>query len=256
MQKTYTLTLTIITIACILIGTIYHVGGFFRNAFLFPLPFVGREDGNGGQQISTDESFKDVASLSIDLDVMNITIGAHSGDDVLVAYEGNERFKPQTELQGGTLTITQKQKIKLGMNDAKSNLTVSLPKETGLNGLDIILDMGNIDFSDITAEDLDIDVDMGNVEGESFSANSTDIDTDTGNVLLKSARFSELFAAADVGNIEVYSDNDLSDCKFSCTTDVGNIVINGDKMSKNYERSGNNGTVSLESDIGNILVRY
>ncbi len=255
MKRTYTVALTIITIICIILGTAVHVGGF---AGKFPVPFFpfGGAMFDPGMEIRTDESFDNVSSLLIEADLMNITVRSGEGSSAQITYEGGEKLKPAAVMKGGTLEITQKQKIKPGLKDVKARLTVTLPKGSSLIDFDLDLDVGNIDLKDITAEDMDLNVDVGNVEGTNISSESIAVDTDTGNILFNNAAFTGINAASDVGNIEIDSAKNLSGYGFSCKTDLGNIVINGDKVSKNFERAGNDGNVNLGSDVGNIIIKY
>ena len=42
----------------------------------------------------------------------------------------------------------------------------------------------------------------------------------------------------------------------SCSADMGNIEINGSKMSNDFEREGNDGRIDIDSDLGNVTLKY
>ncbi len=251
MKRSFTVTLTIITVICILLGILIHTSPFSDR-----LPFMRNRDRGNGKVVRTDESFENVASLSIDLDIMNVRFNRCDGNAVKLSFDGAENLSPIARMDNSTLVIRQKKQKVHGIKEADSELILSLPDGLVLNNVDLDIDLGNLDLGNISADNLSADLDMGNVEGSGVLAKDLDIDTDMGNVILKDTEFGNADMGSDMGNVEVYSKKNLDNYSFSFSTDLGNIVINGDTVKKNYDKSGSEGSLDIGTDLGNIIVKY
>ncbi len=255
MKKTYLTVLTIITILCIIFGSLYHIGGFFGKISSFPFPVpqlsVGRD-----KDVSFEEKYNGISAIDMDVDFMNVKIDSHNGSEVVATYEGSDRLKPIIEVKNGVLSISQKQKVKLSLTTDKTSFTLLLPSDNPLKEVSVDVDMGNVDMNNFITEKMSIDTDMGNIEGGNITADSTDISADMGNVSLTGMEFSSLEIDTDMGNVDITSRKNLDNYAFACDADGGNININGTKVSKDYMTTGSEGTVMIDTDMGNISIDY
>ena len=255
MKKTYLTVLTIITILCIIFGSLYHIGGFFGKISHFPFPVPSFSVGRG-EEISFEEKYSDISAIDMDVDFMNVRIDSHNGSEVVATYTGSDRLKPIIEVKNGTLNITQKQKVKVSLTSEKTSFTLMLPSDKPLKEVEVDVDMGNVDMNNFITENLIIDTDMGNIEGGNITADNTDISADMGNVSLTGMEFASLGIDTDMGNVDITSKKSLENYAFSCNADAGNININGKKVSKDYMTTGSEGTVRIDTDMGNIAIDY
>ena len=259
MKKAYTITLTTITILCIVFGTAYHTGLFFKS---FPaLPFFNVNSGIGSNNISINEEYDGITSAALDLDLMNVTIVTTDSDKVELSYEGKEKLQPIVTAENGVLTLTQQKNINLGLTDIKpkegtAKLILSFPKTTELKDLSINVDMGDTEIKDLNMYSMELEADMGNIDGSGLTVNDADIDCNMGNVALKLKTVKNLKISSDMGNVDIDSDTDLSAYSTSCSADMGNIEINGSKVSNDFEREGSGGRIDIDSDLGNITLKY
>lgn len=260
MKKAYVSVLTVITILCVVFGTMYHTGLFFRHAAFFP--FAAANFGNGSSNdISFSDEYKDVTSVFCDMDLMNVTINTTDGDSVKVNYEGKEKLKPIINCKNGALSLSQADNTRLSfremnLTDEKSKITISLPKDTVLKAMGADLDMGNMEIYDITSDRLDLDVDMGSVKGSGLTLGNAEIDSNMGNVELTVKDIKDLSVSTDMGNVKVMSEKDLSGYSFSCSADMGSIAINDKKISNEYEKEGSDGSITIDTDMGSVSVEY
>ena len=257
MKKAYTIILTTITILCIVFGTAYHTGLFLKN--IPPLPFLNDNSGIAGNEISVNEEYSGITSAVLDLDLMNVTVCTSDSDNVELSYEGMEKLRPVVTVENGVLILNHPEKINLGLKDIKpkddkAKLILSFPENTGLMDLSINVDMGNIDIKDLNAHSLELGVDMGNVEAAGLTVDDADIDCNMGNVALKLNTVRNLVINSDMGNVDIDSDTDLSGYSISCSADLGNVMINGKKVSNDFERDGSGGRIDINSDLGNITL--
>ncbi len=251
---------TAVLVLIIIFGAIFFLGRLAWSFSIFPFSVIsGRY--SAGNRISFDESYKEVTSLYLDADMMEVNLDTGDGDEVLVAFEGNEKLKPIITLDNGKLSISQQQNVRLsprdiGKNINHSSLSIVLPENVSLSILEADIDMGNMALEGISADNMSIDVDMGNVEGDDIKTQKADINCNMGNVAMDSVDFTELFIETDMGNVEISSEKDLSDYAFSCNADLGSVQINGANVSKDYKSEGSAGKVSVETDMGNVSIDY
>lgn len=260
MKKAYVSVLTIITILCVVFGTMYHTGLFFRNATVFPFSAFNIGSGSG-KNISFSEEYEGISSVLCDMDLMNVTINTTEGNSVKIDYEGKELLKPVISNDDGRLNISQPQKVRLGLMDMdlsseKSKVALSIPKGTVLKSLNADLDMGSMEIYDISSDKLDLNVDMGSVNGSGLTIGNAKIYSNMGNVELGVRDIKDLTASSDMGNVTITSGKDLSNYAFSCSADMGSISINGKKVSNDYEKDGSEGNVDISTDMGNVTVNY
>ncbi len=254
-KTTYIRMMTVITILCVVFGTLYHMGNFFYNIGALPVTLF-RNTGIAAKNVGSKESFEDVQSIDLKVDCMEVTMKSHAGEKVLLSYSGQEKLRPEFSFHSGKLEIKQKKKGKVNLASIESKLTIELPEGKPLDRLSVDIDMGNIEMEDFDTEKFDLNLDMGNVEGKDFTAEKMDIDADMGNVTFEDVQINNLTADADMGNVIIHSKKDLSNHTFTCKADLGNIEINGDNVGKTWSASGSEGKYELETDLGNISVDY
>ena len=250
--------LVAITVLAVLFGTAYHVAG--------PrLSFSGRgQDYGENERYSFDElSYDEVTSIKIDADVFNLSI--RQGEAFSVTYEGASRLKPKVSIDGSELYIRQSndgfhisnlKQLFGDSGDRKCSLTVTVPSDHTLYGMDVSLDLGSIELEELSMSDLKLEANLGNVELEQVNADAMSIDADMGNVELYDMTFKNMEASVDMGNIEVHSLTDLSGYRIELNADLGGVSCNGSSKGSSYHSPGTDGSVTIEADMGNIKLDY
>ena len=255
-KGTYLTILTVITVIAIILGSMYHIGGFFKKAGSF---FGGRS--NSGEKITETDDLdaERIDSLKISCGLMQINVD--EGDKLSVDFDGDSRLKPVVKMSGGTLVIEQDEDVNASLSALKdeSFLTITIPKDNELRELELDLGMGDVKLDNIMAKKVDIDAAMGNVKGDDIEAEDIDIDAAMGNVEFYDVAFKNLDANASMGNITVESVRDLSSYNIDADASLGNINIGGEKVSGNgeYHRKASServGSIDVDCDMGNIIL--
>ena len=240
-------TLIIITILAVLLGTLWHVGGFALDAFSF---IKGT-----GDKVTSDWEYEGVKEVEAKADLLNITI--KKGDSYTVSYDGDKKLEPKVEYDEseGTLSIRQSSSIKRVANmNFHSELTMTIPEGVTLEKMSLEADLGNVIVSDLTCKEMDLDLDLGNFEGRRVTVEELEVDADLGNVELYESSLKDVKVNANLGNVILELTEDVS--KYSITTDaaMGNVEIGGVKVKGKTSQSGDLGTLKIVCDMGNITV--
>lgn len=266
-RKIYLLIITMVTVICIIGGTLYHVGRIFTGG-LFSWFYFPKSSG-----VSFKEELSGIKNISISMDAMEVRF--EEGESLSYNYEGPENLAPMVNVSGDTLSFENHRRINLNkeIND-KTALVIYVPEEMRFNDVSISLDFGNIQIKKLICANLDIEADAGNIEiyeskfqksdieaalgnVETYDTflGDADISCDMGNVVLRDADINSLDISNDLGNTEVYLLGKESDYEFSLSVDLGALTFNGKKYSSSYDSEGDGRKpVSIENDMGNITV--
>ena len=203
--------------------------------------------------VSFGDDIEGVTDIDIDAKILNVQIV--EGDKFSYEYDGRDDLKPDIDLNDGKLKISQKGKNVSGLNNNwKSDLTIKIPEDAKLGYFKTDMDMGNLQAYKVVAEDVVLDLDMGNIEINELKAEDIDIDANMGNVEVYKAEFEDLDADANMGNVIIESVKDLDDYSIEASTDMGNLEVNGKKISKKYESNGDDGNIKLKANMGNVSI--
>ena len=241
--------LTIVTVVCIIVGCILHLGfGFSRS-------------GNGKMK-SDEVATERFNSISLELDAGDIII--EKGKSFNVSYRYPSNALPEIKVSGDKLVVKQKMK-NIHLKDLDCSLTITVPEGEELEGINGDLDVCSLKINGFlfdTSSKIDITTDVGSIEFADCTFGDLKIDADVGNILFDACTFKELKATGDVGDIEINKCTfDSAECKsdtgsidvsgsFSnlvCRTDAGSITVETDKPVKNE-------TMDLKVSGGDITV--
>ena len=236
-KKRYMNILTVITIVCILIGTIYHTG-----LWAFPLSI------GGGNKEAVDAALD--AFESVDIESKSGGVLLRTGNEYRLEITKDFPDDVRYEVRDGVLHLktTGKNKLNFGFSlfsSAKKNLiTITIPSEQSLEKEKILLKMGSVELTGITGEKADIELDMGSVTMQDCTLMDVDLSADMGSITIKSSSIQDLNAEADMGSIT------LSDCE------VENLDADADMGSINLSLAGSKEeyTMELKTDMGSVNV--
>ena len=128
-KNIYLIIITIITVVCIIAGSLYHIGGFALGLFDNLIPHSDKSLGNVcTKELSVDE----FSNLVFDTTISNINV--KTGDSYTVSYKCNKRLVPKIKSSGDTLTISQSKGSNYRRNTT-SEITVTIPEGASLNKL-------------------------------------------------------------------------------------------------------------------------
>lgn len=150
-KNIYLIIITIITVVCIIAGSLYHIGGFALGLFDNLIPHSDKSLGN----VCTEElSIDEFSNLIFDTTISNIYV--KTGDSYTVSYKCNKRLVPKIKSSGDTLTISQSKGSNYRRNTT-SEITVTIPEGASLNKLSLDTGVGEISLDALTAADAEFD---------------------------------------------------------------------------------------------------
>lgn len=250
MKKTiFFIILGVLTVGCIIFGSVYHVSGGFRNlkrmgffvsddwdddgTYNWHFGISGDDEESNGSIDQKLESFK---SISIDSSIMEIRI--EEGDNFNIRGSWNKDWlRPEVEVKNGTLDIRQKLKRHYNNGSNKCRITISVPAGTVLKDINIQSNVGEIQFRKINAGDIDIDLNVGEID-------------------LNDVSFDSVIINNNVGEVSVDSTVKLDDYDISLSTDVGVVEVNGRSYKRSYNQHGNGKKkVRINTNVGEVTLR-
>ena len=178
-KNIYLIIITIITVVCIIAGSLYHIGGFALGLFDNLIP---RSDKSLGNVCTEELSVDEFSNLVFDTTISNINV--KTGDSYMVSYKCNKRLVPKIRSTGDTLTISQSK----GANyrrSTTSEITVTIPKGAALNKLSFDTGVGEVNLNSLTAADAEFDIQYA------LYHETADLSEDTLNRILEFARFAK-----------------------------------------------------------------
>lgn len=228
-KNIYLIIITIITVVCIIAGSLYHIGGFALSLFDNLIPHSDNSPGNVcTKELSVDE----FSNLIFDTTVLNINVT--TGDSYMVSYKCNERLVPKIKSSGDTLTISQSKGSNYRRNTT-SEITVTIPEGASLNKLSFDTGVGEVSLDALTAADAEFDTGVGDLYVTDCSFATCDVDGGTGNLSFENCAFDEM--------------------DIDCGT--GDITINGNDYDDEYEVNEHaKKHLVIDSGLGDIVVKY
>ena len=245
----YLTLLTVVTVICIIIGCVLHLGfGFFSW---------------GTKKMTNDEtateSFKDI---SLELDTGGVKIEKGTGFSVSYSYPSNAL--PEIKVSDGKLVVKQKMK-NINPKNMECYLTITVPEGEVLGSVDGDLDVCSFEIHGISfdkSSEINITTDVGSIEFTDCTFGDLKLDADVGNIILDACTFKKLTANGDVGDIEI------NKCTFDsagCKTDTGSINVSGSfsdlickcdigSITVETDKPGNDETMDLKVSGGDITV--
>lgn len=281
MKKTvYLAILSLVTVFCIIIGSIYHISGWvgfgLGHIFSFISGYEDTDSGTSHNRTTYSKELEPFSEIEIDTDVMNINI--KQGDKYYLEYDCVKNREPEFGVIGNKLKIKQPQAKGWLRNhiNYKCDMTLTIPVDTVLDNADISTDVGNIyinntecnyielasdvgnlEINSCTFKDSNIESDVGNIEINNSDIGNSNIETDTGDADIKACEFKNLDIYNDIGNVNLDSQNiDISNYSIDLSTDLGTIRYSGTKHKKHFYQTASTPssayTITIETDIGNI----
>ena len=252
-KSIYLTTITIITVICIIAGSLYHIGGLALGLFDNLIPHSDNSPGNVcTKELSVDE----FSNLIFDAAVLNINITA--GDNYTVSYKCNERLVPKIKSSGDTLTISQRERTNYKGNTT-SEITVTIPDSAALNKLSFNTGVGEVNLDALTAADAEFDTGVGDLYVTDCSFAPCDVDGGTGNLSFENCAFDKMDIDGGTGNITVTSSQSLDGYMMDLDSGIGSITINGNDYGDEYEVNEKAEKVKhliIDSGLGDIELKY
>ena len=264
-KNIYLIIITIITVVCIIAGSLYHIGGFALGLFNNLIP---RSDKSLGNVCTEELSVDEFSNLVFDTTISNINV--KTGDSYTVSYKCNKRLVPKIRSTGDTLTISalacsvsspdttiSQSKGANYKRNTTSEITVTIPEGAALNKLSLDTGVGEVNLNSLTAADAEFDTGIGDLYVTDCSFATCDVDGGTGNLSFENCAFDEMDIDGGTGNITVTSSQSLDGYMMDLDSGTGDITINGNDYDDEYEVNEHaKKHLVIDSGLGDIEVKY
>lgn len=253
MKKNIYLTIIwIVTIFCIIGGSFYHIMGWGEG-------FLGHFglDSSLKSKINTYNDAVDAFdSISLDVDLSEVNIV--TGDKYGFSYECTNNLIPDFKVKDGTLSIVQTSKNPhFPRRNGNDNciITITVPKEAELSCISGDCDLGDVEITGLTVDEIDIECDLGQAVITDVTAQSITCVCNLGNCEINECSFDNLDVDNDMGGIEVYSKNPLTDYGMDLSVSMGEIEVDGEDYGTHYkQKGGKDKNINLTNSMGSISI--
>ena len=278
-KSIYTTILVILTICCIIGGTIYHVFGWLSHSSLLPWNWGSSYEKFDENRETYESQLDAFSAVKIDGSVFDITI--ESGDGYYISYDCVSYLVPEIRQSSSdkTLEIIQPRvpQFNVGIHNNNCEMTLTVPGDCKLEGVTILGDVGDIEIKNLSGAKLciesavgdasvahcnfdfsDISMDVGTLEVEDSSLGVCTADSDVGDLTFSSCDFTALDAGSDVGDIEIELQKDISHYEVDLSCDIGSVSVNGKDCRKSFYQSSehNSNSISVSTSTGDIKLKY
>lgn len=249
----YLTLLSLVTIGCIIFGTIYHTG---KAIVHFDRWWDEEVEDNSTDTSEEGEYTLDAfTSLNVQADIAAVSV--RQGDEFKIEWSVHRSGVPTYEVKDGVLTVTQKHPHKNIAGEHSCSITITLPEGTKLDRVEIDADVGDVQISNVITEKMDITADVGTVDMENCQLGDSTIEADVGDVRLYACEFKDMNVSADVGSISINTAQDLADYSFDLETSVGDIRINNENEHKKFEKHGSGKyRIDADCDVGSLEINF
>ena len=257
----YLTILTIITVCAILVGSAVHIAGVQIGSF-----GVSSDDPDdtytNSYSNSLTESSQELGSFTqvkVTAEAANLEIT--SGKTSTLTSKADKNDEITYEIDHGVLRINERRKkswrflpfLKVRQG---GKITLTIAQGTSLEKTDLQLNMGNVTLTDLKPGQLDVHADMGNITASGCECGDVTMDANMGNIKVDTCTFDTMTAGSDMGNIKISLTEPVENMDLSLSTSMGNVHLNGEKVSKTYETKGNGGKkLTAQTDMGNIKIQ-
>ncbi len=231
------------------------------------------------ETVDFSEAFTNVNSLEVNNSTGQLTI--LEGDTFKVETENVSKNFEAKVTKDGTLKILDNNKnINFlwfrfnGINNPNSKITIYLPKEFIAKEVKVDTGAGNVDISGLQTEYLLLSAGAGNINGTNIAAEIAKIDGGVGNINLEKVSFQGSDFNCGVGNLTVEGTllgnnefdcgvgdvnlnitGNINDYDVKADAGIGNIRLNGDKLSSEYHNNNNaSNSIDIDGGLGNVTI--
>lgn len=205
----------------------------------------------------------------------NVTITA-AGEEFRLDIDHDKKENMDCNVLDGTLYISGDLDGMFNMGYEPGNITITVPQDISWRSMvRVDTDMGNIYLENIDAGEVELDTDMGNITVSNGHFNNLDCDSDLGDVTVTSVEADSLKCCCDCGQVNaiefVANETDLesnlgsvtaiavgarSDYSLELEVDLGEVKVDGQKVSSPYETYGKSYVLKAKADVGSVTLDF
>lgn len=227
-----------------------------------------------GDRVYVSGNLNPLESIVIEGVSDNVTITA-AGTEFWLDIDSDRRENLDWSVQDGTLYINADMDGIVSMDYEGGTINITVPQDSWRSMIRVETDLGNICLEGVNAGEVELDTDLGDITVSNGNFNSLDCDSDMGNVDVTSVTADALTCYCDcgnvtvadftanetdlesnLGNVEAIATGERSDYSMELQVDLGEIKVNGQKVSNPYVTNGARYVLKAEADMGNVTVDF
>jgi hypothetical protein len=229
----------------------------------------------GGRQVNVNENYKNLTSIDIDTDIMELRL--EEGDSFrLTGSYNSDLVRVEIEESGGELQVRTHSAnnglfgwnwLNLGFgvyNQNYNELTLIYPKGTQFDTVALKSSLGSLRVDNLSAKALAVSLDAGSFNGTNIATDTLDVNMSLGSctvdrlVAKNSAGFKLdggglALKESELNNVSI--DQNLGGCDFSgLLTGKADIFLDLGSLNLNLENDEESLSYSIKTDLGSITV--
>lgn len=230
----YVAVLLVVTIACVGVGIAIHIMGAFS------------KDGKIVEKTYIPEGKIDKIQVDVDITDLELVYG----ESYIITYKFPENKSPEFSVKDGKLSVIDKRrKVSFnvtngfGITSDSYKMIIQVPYETKLEDINLNVELGSIQITDISSKALEIKAECGSVECNQVTIDDATIKAELGSIEVDKSIVKSGDIKAECGSVEL--DGDFEKLKVKC--EIGSIDITSDKSSDDMD-------LDLDAKLGSITV--
>ena len=250
-KTTYLIVISVITIVCVIAGSIYHIGGFsIPGVFRIgsgksdtKVTSIELDDGSVSADTVDLDKF---SNIDMDLQVMDVTI--QRGDSLGLSYECSKKeYIPVIDVKDDLLTVRQNiKKKRVNMGKIKCKMVLTVPENFKFENVEIRSDVGDLKIDGIDGDAFIFESDTGDIKLASITGKELEISGDTGDIKLSGCSFTNTDISGNTGDVKLDNCERLGE--ISVDNDTGNIIF------ENCKLSDPDGNINISTDTGDVRI--
>lgn len=237
MKKTTVLIiLGVITVFCIIYGSVKHLGGGFKAMSEWSAENGVYEDSK--DRTSFNQNLEAFSAIEIDSSIAEIRIEEGNSFKIEGFYTG-EFLQPTISVNNGKLDVRQQKKNSPHIMGGSYNcrILVTVPAGTKLEAVRINSNVGDLKIREITAGAINLNMNVGEVS-------------------VRKATFDNIEVSNNVGEISIEPIDNVDNYEISVSTNLGSVNVNGRNYKRSYtSKTSSRKTIKASTNIGEVRVR-
>lgn len=249
-KKNYLALISIIT-------AIVIAGGLYFNIFRGGL-WQDSAD-SSGKVLSDSGTLKQFENIRVDLGSVDISVVPGENYSYTCSIASQNK-KPEISLKNGTLTIQNtagSHGIRVVGFATPSKITVTVPRDTELNSMDVDLGAGDVNLEDMNIKEVTTDLAAGDFSAGSCTFGSVKCDLAAGDCRLKDTDLSRCKIDVAAGDADLNLRGTREDYQYDLDASIGSIRVGQEKYGEEYvSDSGTGNTIQVDSSVGDIRISF
>lgn len=292
MKKAYIIIISCVAALCVIVGSWVHIRKgftFLKNHVKISSEFnlgnisdvlkdlddlVEPEDLGDNMEREWDFETDEVKKIKIDATVADLVV--KEGSSFKVGFDGYEKYEPEVKTDSTkTLIVKQPSVKRSGVKSLNNKIVVCIPADAELEKITIVCNVGDVEITDVIADEFDVRADVGEVHIDMSSAGECEIvaavgevginggkydyikcTANVGEVHINECDFNELKAKADVGEVRIDLIDARGNYNFDLSASLGGSYLNDKSVGKNYKENNIDAKkyITVDASIGGIEI--